>query len=276
MSAVQTAPRPTRGLVYAVGGDDALGEARVSARSARESNPGLPICLIHEKPCDAPEFDDVVVVDNPAALRRMKLHMDQCPYDQFICLDSDTLVVGPLDEVFALLDRFDFAACQSSTGYHYRIEGLPDTFPEYNSGVVAIRKSDATRAMISRWRELYLQYLREHGNPWDQRALRRALWESGLRLAWLPPEYNLLIYFGTPAMKDVAVVHGRPGARLPSIARELNRRDGHRVYLPRFGVLRPGHEMSAGALLALCGRALLMLGWKPWGLLRRLAGRGRP
>jgi hypothetical protein len=65
----------------------------------------------------------------------------------------------------------------------------PTPFAELNSGVIAVRRSSATQSLLRRWADA----VREGDLPRDQPALRELLWESDLRLAILPEEYNLMV-----------------------------------------------------------------------------------
>lgn len=153
-------------------------------------------------------------------------------------LDSDTLILGDLSEAFELLKWNDLAAHQKSSGYHYQIEGLPDSFPEFNSGVIVFRNNKGFTELMKAWRAGYQRFYKEDGNLWDQKSFRLALWESDLRIGWLRGEYNFMIYHPVVAMTDVKLIHGRPRSRLEAIARQLNAQLGERVHLPGIGVLQ--------------------------------------
>jgi hypothetical protein len=69
----------------------------------------------------------------------------------------------------------------------YEPPDLPAAFPQLNTGVVAVRRTPRTRAVIERGREIYA------ANPHhrhDQPALREAVYRSDVAVHALPPEYN--------------------------------------------------------------------------------------
>jgi hypothetical protein len=101
-------------------------------------------------------------------------------------------VLADLGEIFELLDRFDLAMTHDQNRNspqalrEYRCS-LPNSFPQLNAGVVGFRRSPAVLAFMQRWRA----DTEAHGVGKDQPSLREALWQSDLKLAVLPPEYNL-------------------------------------------------------------------------------------
>jgi hypothetical protein len=64
---------------------------------------------------------------------------------------------------------------------------LPDTFPQFNTGVVVFRRTPQTHTLLRAWSDSY----QAAGFRKDQVTLRELLWASDLRLATLPPEYNI-------------------------------------------------------------------------------------
>jgi hypothetical protein len=114
-------------------------------------------------------------------------------FERTIYLDADVWAVADPSDAFDLLDRFDVAmahdpyrATEHATT-PWRIP-IPAAFPQYNSGVIAARRSVATAAL---WRDV-IAALHDHGPPRDQGVLRELLWRSDLRIATLPEEYNLM------------------------------------------------------------------------------------
>ena len=125
--------------------------------------------------------------------------------------------------LFALLDAFDIALAHSPTRAIYEIEGVPDSFPEFNAGVILYRRSAGVKAAFRDWANQFARFQeqRDRGEIcWlqpegkriymhDQGALRAALYRSRLRIATLPPEYNCR--FTKPGFVDgpVKIFHGR-------------------------------------------------------------------
>jgi hypothetical protein len=63
---------------------------------------------------------------------------------------------------------------------------LPEAFPQFNTGVVVVRKTFETQKILEAWSGSY----KNAGFRKDQVTLRELLWKSDLRIATLPPEYN--------------------------------------------------------------------------------------
>ncbi|MBX3728392.1 MAG: hypothetical protein KF858_04335 [Candidatus Sumerlaeia bacterium] len=242
----------THGVVYAATGARHVREALRSARTLRRHMPTVPICLLSAEPVQSPLLTFNVVLEGLHDHERPKLHLDASPFERTLYLDSDTLVAGDLAPVFEVLDRFDFAAHQYSSGYHYTLEGLPNTFPEFNSGVLAFRRTSGTDAFFAAWRDNYARL----GERVDQPSLRVTLYESDLRVATLPPEYNFMPYFPNYATDRVRILHGRPHEALVALERDMNRRLGYRSYAPGLGCVMVREALGAGDMVRLLGRAI--------------------
>jgi hypothetical protein len=240
------------GIVYAATGARCILEALRSARSLRRHMPDVPVCLMTDRPVRSPLLTDVLVDRSLGETRRPKLHLDRAPYTKVLYLDADTYVAGDLGPVFDLLEHFDFAAQQYSSGYHYTLPGVPNTFPEFNSGVLAFRRTAAVTRFFADWRAAHA----ELGQPVDQPSLRLALFRSTLRVASLPPEYNFLPYFPHYATDRVRVLHGRPHGALVALEREMNRKVCYRFYSPGLGCVPVRDAMGPGDMARLVGRAL--------------------
>lgn len=240
------------GVIYVACGDAFRREAAQSLASLRKSNPGLPAHLLTDAEPEAGAGWDRVEVDPALAGRgnRAKLHMDRAPWSRCAFLDTDTLVVGELREGFALLERFDLAAVQGCGGHHYQIEGLPPSFPEFNSGVVFWRKGEASSEFFRRWRELFDHYAAvDQGRLWDQKSMRRALWEGELRVTSLPVNFNLMPYAPAVLDRDLVVAHGRNWVNLERLRDRLAGTGRARAYVPGVGVLEHPRQMSWRAIV---------------------------
>lgn len=119
-------------------------------------------------------------------------YIAQTPFERTLYLDSDTKVVADISEMFDLLNRFDLALAHAhkrnshGTTESWR-EEIPPSFPQYNGGVILYRKVTAVKKLLKDWGDSF----HEAGFKKDQVTLRELLWLSDLRLATLPPEYNI-------------------------------------------------------------------------------------
>jgi hypothetical protein len=118
--------------------------------------------------------------------------MTQTRFDRTLFLDADTLIVGPLGDLFGILDRFECALAHDvrrasrlvQQGFE---EQTPYAFPQLNAGVFLYRRSPAMFSFIAEWAARF----RAAGHGRDQIILKDMLWQSDLRFYVLPPEFNL-------------------------------------------------------------------------------------
>jgi len=186
------------GVMYIATGFEHIKMALRSAQSVRNTNPHVPIHLSADWEQQGYHFD----ID-PGSLtswenisephRRSKVdYMARTPFDKTLYLDTDTRVLCKLESLFDLLDQFDVALAHAHKREipikQKRIKILvPNTFPQFNSGVFLYRKTPKTIQMLKQWQEWFY----EANLPTDQNTLREILWSSNLRIATLPPEYNV-------------------------------------------------------------------------------------
>ncbi|MEL7590891.1 MAG: hypothetical protein AAGU17_06310 [Anaerolineaceae bacterium] len=186
------------GILYIATGAKYIKAAMRSAESVQKFCPGLPIHLFANyreydlKLDQAPNpFSSVAEVTNPH--RRSKVdYLSATPFDRTLYLDTDTIVNADIRQVFKILDRFDLALCHAphrnstvSTS-NWRTD-IPDAFPEFNSGVFLYKKTSSMLKLLEDWKTGFY----EAGFQKDQVTLRELLWLSDLRIATLPPEYNI-------------------------------------------------------------------------------------
>lgn len=182
--------REGRGVLYVATGEAHVAAARASAGSVRRHNPELAIAIFTDVTAPGDEFGTVLPIPDPHARSKVD-RLGESPFAETLYLDSDTRVLGPLDDLFRLLERFDLAAAhvvhwdKPSYRRAWR-EAVPMSFPQVNSGVLLYRDSPAVRETLARWRESY----RAAGLRADQVTLRDTLWSTDLRFTILPPQFN--------------------------------------------------------------------------------------
>jgi len=193
-----TEPLSSNGVLFVATGDRYVRSASRCAYSIKKHSPDLAIHLFTDKTnadhLFAQEeniFSSIAVIENPN--RRSKVeYMSQSPFERTLFLDSDTDIVVDIREMFTLLDRFDIALAHAPKRNENKSkvfwkQPLPESFPQFNSGVILYRKNSATQAFFQSWLQAYQQA----GFKIDQITLRECLWASDLHIATLPPEYNL-------------------------------------------------------------------------------------
>lgn len=251
---------PDRGVVYVGIGVSHLEEALFSARSMAKHMPDLPILLFTDQDCSNPIFDRIVKVDLDSYDR--SLHMRALmgsPFQQTVFLDTDTLACCPFPEIFRLLDQMDVAGVLSPKVLPvFRRDGAPSCFPQYNAGLLLVRRSEATSRFLDRWLGLYLEDMAVGMDLYPassrcnrafvhcQPSLRQALYESPVRIATLPQEYNYRFDHATRLNGEVKIIHGQP-SKLKLFASQVNRYRGERFCYRKNDriVVKPGAMQRA-------------------------------
>lgn len=224
------------GILYFATGAKYVAEAAASAASAKRQMPGVPVALVTDRAAAAP-FDHVVRIADTAYPLLVKVKaLALTPFRRTLFLDSDTFVARPVEELFDLLADCDVAAAHvplrlSTTRLKEQkifLGGVPVCFPEYNTGVVAYRRTPAVLKMLKAWAALYETQLAGPIKPWtwDQLSFRETIYKSGLKLATLSNEYNYRLPFPQVTCGPVKILHGRH----PNLPALLKRIDGHRRY----------------------------------------------
>jgi hypothetical protein len=227
-----------RGVFYVATGERFRTQARGAVGFLRRTNPGLRVTVFTDDVRAFADADgvDALPVPEPRYSFIDKIHgFLHAPYERSVFLDTDTYVAADVSDLFRLLDRFELAACHapghSGARMHpYEPPDLPAAFPQLNTGVVAVRRTPRTRAVIERWRDIYA------ANPHhrhDQPALREAVYRSDVAVHALPPEYNFLVghaYLSGPVRIIHSAALGAKGAE--QFARALNHHTGPRVFVP--------------------------------------------
>lgn len=243
------------GVTYVATGDACYQEALRSARSVRQHHPHIPIALISERlGCD-PIFDQHFQILDPhfSMLDKVR-NLKQTPFEKTLYLDSDTYVTSPIDDLFVLLEKYDFVGTHEvarGIWYEGALSHVPTAFVDINGGMLLFRKTPAVVEILDQWWNAYLEtasWLPKFGDSkWvltnDQPSLRRLLWEAeDLRLYVVSSEYNALRNFGTYVWGRAKIVHGR--GDIAACASQMNTRENiERVYLQRLGTWMPIDRM---------------------------------
>jgi hypothetical protein len=241
----------SKGVVYIATGQKFIDEACNSAASLKSVMPNMPSTIFCDEQSVSAHFENVIPI-NAARFGFIDkiINMSSSPYDYTLFLDTDTYVCEDLTDLFAVLEMFDIAVAHAPYRAVYQVAGVPDSFPEFNAGVVLFKKSPKIMTMFSEWRNLYerdskkeLQWLHPLGKTMfkgyinDQPTFREALYLSNLRIATLTSEYNCRFNFPGFVHHKVKILHGRH-KDLQTIERAINAQVGPRAYIMSFGTLR--------------------------------------
>ena len=184
-----------KGVIYIATGKKFLELAANSARSLKELCPDLPTHIFTD--CDASSygcFDSSTKISDPHYRSKVD-YISKTPFQKTLFLDADTRVCEDISDIFTLLDRYDIAMAHEPSRGAERMKLYPgsitNAFPPLNSGVILFNRTDPVLEFFKNWKQDY------HKGEFDgdQSTLRGLVWSANLRLAVLPPEYNVRYKF---------------------------------------------------------------------------------
>jgi hypothetical protein len=211
------------GAIYIITRDARYIELLVnSAASLKRVMPDLPITVFSQFPLESSCFEKVIRVEGSEdAFYDKTLFFQQTPYDRTLFIDADIYVAEPVPELFSLLDHFDFAATHEeylSTDWwnRYPRPDIPRSFPEFNTGVLAYRRSPQMDSVLKNWSALYRAFLEVHPGQEinDQPFFRAAVYSSSARIATLTREYNCKFRGQGYLNGPVKILHGHVDRQL--------------------------------------------------------------
>lgn len=182
----------TIGVIFATTGKGYTRLAEQAAHYVKKACPDLEVDLFTDQHLDMQIFDRIHQLEDPWHRSKMDA-MIASRFDKTLYLDADLFVIADIRDVFDVLDRFDMAMAHddgrnTQQCHTFWRKSLPNAFPQYNGGVIVFRRSPEVLALIRDWSIA----VRENEFKGDQRMLRELVWDSDLRVATLPCEYNLM------------------------------------------------------------------------------------
>jgi hypothetical protein len=112
-------------------------------------------------------------------------------------LDGDAAVIDrSAVQLYYLLDRYDIGLTIAPQQQFTRNDKtIPESYPEYNCGVILFNCTSKILKLFKTWRQLYESQcidLHDHprGNSHDQTHLRRAIYNSSVNLVTISSVYN--------------------------------------------------------------------------------------
>ena len=139
------------GVIYIATGDRYIDEAIVSAKSLKHNSPGIPVTILTSKLIDCSCFDREILIESPAYNWQDKIsQMYASPYKKTLFIDTDTFICADISHTFSLLDKFDLAAVHATFRENiYQVKGVPESFPEMNTGVILYKKISSSCPCLS-------------------------------------------------------------------------------------------------------------------------------
>ena len=198
MGAKNKLSEASKGIVLICTGTAYTKAAERTAVNIREKCPDIPVALFTDYTNQGRDdlmrdglFDYVYDIAQPH--RRSKVDcLPETPFDKTLYLDTDIRLCEDVRDIFELLDRFDIALAHAHTRNRAATKTswtmtVPESFPQFNGGVIAYRRTDSVMRFLENWRDAYASA----DFAKDQVTLRELLWRSDLHIATLPPEYNI-------------------------------------------------------------------------------------
>jgi hypothetical protein len=224
----------------------------------REMHPGIHITLYTNLPTEASDlmlFDDIKT--SSGLLGNLWAYKHRCleetPYDRTLHLDADTYIMDNISEVFDVLDRFDLAIPISTWYMKKDNMSLPMCFPEPAGGFFTWVNNKKMKSFFKQ----VANRCEEWDSNSDEGIMREALYNSNIRFAILPYEYNCLVRQPCYLHGTIKVSHGRidtlkeeagiinsiPGMKLFTGGEiyELERHRRYRKYFRTVKVHKYGH-----------------------------------
>jgi hypothetical protein len=142
-----------------------LGEAVISADSAKQHCPDIPIALftdqLNHPLCKASCFDSVIEVDHlgmfvstraDGKLSRIRC-LRQTPYEYTLHLDTDTrIATGELSQLFQMLEEVDVAMVETAVDDSYSRKHYGRRM--FNGGLILYRRNRLVWDWLDRWATL--------------------------------------------------------------------------------------------------------------------------
>jgi hypothetical protein len=223
-----------RGVLYIASGSEYIEEAIGSANSV-ERNTELQTTLVTDREVTEGCFDTVIRAEEFCYHYGDSVLQipDELPYERTLVLDTDTFVSEEIGELFDMMAQFDIGASTIANSDAALSADVPESFPEYNTGVVVFDRNDRTHEFLREWKQVYRTHVDE-GVRVNQPSFREALYRSDLRVATIPTEYNCRVNFGGYLKERVKILHGDvedPEAKLD----QLNKYEIPRLFATRTG-----------------------------------------
>jgi hypothetical protein len=238
------------GFLYIIAGHDNyfIAAAR-SITSLRAITPDAKVTVFSDSDpatrCDMPAVD-VVIKEMDTSQRTYDgkvRYIRDSPYDKTVCLDADTYVIGDLTPLFELLDyHYDLALTQAP-GANVRATRLEDGTQvighmQYNCGLIAFKKSEATLKLFRLWYDLFLRQTPGIGFMTEYRARREqpafalaSLLDSGARIYTLNHCWNARVRGPLHLNGPVRLLHARlSDVQIGLVAEAINKRTNPRVW----------------------------------------------
>jgi hypothetical protein len=248
-----------KGILYVGTGEEYRDGAKNSAKHV-QTVVDCPIALVTDRGVPAGPFDEVIVDPDPQYSYVDKpRNLGRSPFSQTLFIDTDVYIVKGVDNLFEALEYVDLAAVVDPNEDALRLmnkryyEDLPESIPEYNTGVVLYSRRAIEAGFFESWVENHSELHYQ-----DQISFRRTLAESNIQFSPLSNVYNCLIDWPMQVTGEVKILHDISRKldedNVGEVTRRINRTTGPRL-------LYSGHDRIVYPLSE-PGDALADLWWR--------------
>ena len=243
------------GFLYVANKQKFVSEAIISAKSIRQFS-NLPIAIVCTEELAGDEvysFFDIVVINqeiNNFIYLAKIVGIQSSPFQRTIFLDSDTFICADISPLFELLDIVDIATTQENSYHTGNIASkFKNIIPEFNSGVIVLKKSKVIEKLLNDWLITCLN----HNIKNDMPGLREAILQNfdAIKYFILPQEFNSHGYGSMLILNgEVKIIHERLGKKwntttphflsfekAKKFAYRLNKKTYKRLYIPYVGII---------------------------------------
>lgn len=230
------------GFMFVATGEKYRLELQQSIAQLRRIMPDISIAVASECSKDV-DCDNFIHIEQPMYNFGDKvLNMRYTPFERTIFLDTDTYVIEPIDDLFELLNIVDVAAPMAPIDEH--IVGIPDSFSEFNTGILAYRFNRNTELLFQNWFDLFSYQLRHSQDgdiPPDQLSFRECVYLSDIKFGHLSSEYNCMLDYPILVKDKVRVLHAHCSiCEFESFSIKINKTAGYRISIPNDKILYLG------------------------------------
>jgi hypothetical protein len=230
-----------KGVIYIATGSKFVEEAKLSAKSLKSSNNNIHVTLMTDKEKNVGIFDNTINIEDPKYNFEDKVkNLSKFNYEKTLYLDTDTFIQGNVSELFNILDGYDIAFANNHNRKACKVDSIPSSFPEFNTGVILFKENKRVEELFSKWERVWNE--KKDSHPHDQPSFRKAVYDSDVKHVTLNNEYNCMTRYYGHVKNDVRIFHSRlikldtPGAvrshDISEAVKKINETEGHRIFGP--------------------------------------------
>jgi len=224
------------GVLYVATGKQSIAEVNQSILSLKKNMPNIHITVFTDTPNLISNKVDLIKklkLTNNFKIDRLNC-FQKTPYKNTLYLDADTYVYNDFNELFNILNTFNFAVAQSPISYDFLLKDIPDSFKQMNCGVMLYDNSKQTKKFFNEWKKTHRKLEKIQKVPGDETSFRKTMFFSKIRFTIFPNIYNFRINAPNLIYKNdiVKIFHGH-NKEIKKIATAINKRKSAKFYIPK-------------------------------------------